>query len=294
MKYKAISLMKGGQDGAIFGNYLFRFGSRGVGRVYKLDALLGDKGKGEETPFISEIVLDRSDVLAPHSNAVFFGNEYYEKGDEFPLLYSNVYNNYKAADDKLEGVCCVYRVTRDGDVFSTTLVQLIEIGFTSDRELWRTNGEKDDVRPYGNFVLDTENGVYYAFVMRDAVKETRYFAFRAPKLCEGEINPALGVRKVTLTKSDILHYFDTPYHNYVQGACFHDGKIWSVEGFHGAIHPALRVIDTVKRAQVLHVDLFNEGLKIEPEFIDFAAGRCIYGDAKGGLYELEFEKGETD
>ena len=132
MKIKKLSSIVGGQDGAIYKNYLFRFSSKGGCTVYDLTKI-----EENMTP-IAEFKLDKSDFIVPHSNSVIFGNEFYSQGDEFPLLYSNVYNNYAKTEDKRVGICCVYRLVREGNTFSTTLVQLIKIGFTVDRGLWRS------------------------------------------------------------------------------------------------------------------------------------------------------------
>ena len=162
MEIQKIGKIYSGQDGAIFGNELFRFDSRGGGRVYDISALR----EGGEARMIAKVTLDRADVLVPHSNAVFFGIERYEEGDPYPLLYSNVYNNYATASDPRIGTCCVYRILRDGDSFSTVLLQLIEIGFCEDAELWRATPAAHGVRPYGNFMIDRDAGAYYAYVMR--------------------------------------------------------------------------------------------------------------------------------
>lgn len=279
MEIKTLSKIVGGQDGAIYKNYLFRFSSRGGCTVYDLSALCA-----EPAP-IAEFKLDGSELIVPHSNSVTFGNEFFAPEDEFPLLYSNVYNNYAKTEDKRVGICCVYRLLREGNTFSTKLVQLIKIGFTDDRSLWRSSGDVEDKRPYGNFVVDTDKDQLWAFVMRDGAMQTRYFAFDLPKLEDGEVG-ASGVREVTLTADMIKEYFDTPYHNYVQGAVCREGKIYSVEGFGEKIHPALRIIDTEKKCQLLHFDFFDAGYTDEAELIDFYGDRCIYGDHKGNLFEL--------
>lgn len=281
MKIKTLAKIIGGQDGAIYKNYLFRFSSKGGCTVYDMTAL-----DGEPEP-ISEFKLDKIDLIVPHSNSVTFGNEFFAPGDEFPLLYSNVYNNYAKNEDKRVGICCVYRLTREGNAFSTKLVQLIRIGFTDDRALWRSSGEVEDKRPYGNFVVDNDKNLIWAFVMRDGAMQTRYFAFDLPKLADGEIG-ASGVHEVTLTADMIKEYFDAPYHNYVQGAVCREGKIYSVEGFGEKIHPALRIIDTVEKRQILHFDFFDAGYTDEAELIDFYGDRCIYGDHIGDLFELVF------
>ena len=289
MNFKHIATMSDGQqDGAIFGNLLFRFNAKGQGRVYDLSAI-DPSAEPTALEAIATFTLDRIEDMVPHSNAVMFGTEYAEAGDEFPLLYSNVYNNYKKSEDRREGLCCVYRLQRAGESFRTTLVQVIEIGFTKDSNLW-CSAEVADVRPYGNFTIDRERGLYWAFVMRDAARATRYFSFRLPTLADGAWDETLGVHRVILHPHDILSQFDCPYHDYVQGACCHGGKIYSVEGFHadGKHPPAMRVIDTVAGVQERYVDLVAHNCLIEPECIDFLGDVCCYSDAHGVLYTVDF------
>lgn len=267
MKITNIGKIGAGQDGTVFKDLLFRFDGAHC-KVYDLK---------KELSFLSEFTLDRADVINPHSNAVVFGKEYFSPEDEFPLLYTNVYNNHAKCEETYCGVCCVYRIQREGDGFKTTFVQMIKIGFTDDT-LWRSENV-EDVRPWGNFVVDAVKGKYYAFVMRDGDRKTRYFAFDLPKLSDGE--------SVVLEKSDVLEYFDTPYHNFLQGACFRDGKIYEVEGFGEKIHPAIRIIDVEKKEQIFHMDLFDAGFEQEAELIDFWGDKCIYGDNKGNLFECD-------
>lgn len=279
-KFEHVWNMESGQDGAIFGDYVFRFDARGNCNVYSM-------AKQEKT---STFVLGGLDILVPHSNAVCFGTEYYEETDEFPLLYSNIYNNYSKAEDRLEGVCCVYRLTRNGSVFQTSLVQVIEIGFVENTEYWKSMGTTGDVRPYGNFVVDADGQKLYGFVMRDKERVTRYFSFALPKLADGEISEKFGVRTVTLGLDDIQSRFDCEYSNYIQGACCHENKIYSVEGFSDAVNPAkMRIIDLEKQVQEEVLDLYEMGLTIEPEFVDFFEGELYYSDAKGNVYHFTKE-----
>ena len=74
-----------GQDGAIWGDLLFRFSSSGDCRVYDLSR--------DGIPEVGAFRLDRWETLCPHSNSVSFGADYWAEGDEYPLLYSNIYNN---------------------------------------------------------------------------------------------------------------------------------------------------------------------------------------------------------
>ncbi len=278
--------MKSGQDGAIFKNYIFRLDQRGVGSVYDISTLDFDAAEPSDISPICIFTLDKAEKILPHSNSVSFGGEYFEEGDEFPLLYSNIYNNYAKAENKLCGVTCVYRIEREGNSFKSTLVQLIEIGFTDDRELWRSSGEVSDVRPYGNFVADAKNSKLWAFVMRDGEKETRYFRFAMPKLSDGELDLEYGVKKVVLREQDIEEKFDVPYHNYIQGAVCHEDKIYEVEGFGKDVRSAIRIIDLKEKRQEIYFDFYAAGYEVEPEFIDFFGERCIYSDAHGRVFLL--------
>ena len=279
MNYKYLFDTVVGQDGAIYGGYLIRFGSKGNGKVFSM----------EDHRLISEFTLDRIDLLMPHSNAVCFGTEFYQEGDEFPLLYSNIYNNYSKAEDRLEGVCCVYRLMRSGTVFSTKLVQVIRIGFTEDLTLWKSLEDRGDIRPYGNFVVDTDKNQYCAFCMRDKEQVTRYFTFQLPTSNDGVYDEKYGVKVVTLQKEDILKWFDCEYSRFMQGACYYQGKIYSVEGFSakGENKPKLQVVD-LEQEKAVGYDICSMGLEIEPEFIEAYEDRIYYSDATGKVYLFEF------
>lgn len=287
MKIKQIASIKPGQDGAIFNDTLFRFDTRGNCKVYDLSTLSLDKAEISELIPQAEFTLDRADEITPHSNSVVFGKEYYAEGDEFPLLYTNIYNTYAKSEDKMCGVCCVYRIERREGGFTSTLVQIIEIGFTDSRELWRSSGEVQDVRPYGNFVIDTENSKYWAYVMRDGERKTRYFRFNLPALSCGELDLRFGVKRAVLSAADIEEFFDVPYHNYVQGGVFCNGKIYEVEGFGKDVRSAIRVIDTEKKCEELYFDFYEAGYPAEPEFIDFWRASCVYIDAHGNVFILD-------
>ena len=280
----------GGQDGAFWKDYLFRFDAKGNGFAYDARGLDGEAEEPETLKLIGRFSVRPEEGLIPHFNAVVFGTEYYAPEDEFPLLYANIYNNYakyfKQADP-LPGVCCVYRLQRRDSDFSMTLVQVIRVGFT-ETPLWRSAGDVKDVRPYGNFVIDREKGLLYAFTMRDADRTTRYFSFKLPRLSQGQYSEAFGVNVVTLEEGDILDWFDTEYHHYIQGACCHEGKIYSTEGFDETIHTGIRIISPAERRQLLHVDLVEMGYPTEAEWIDFRSGKCYYSDARGRIYRLVF------
>lgn len=282
MKIKQIGKITDGQDGAIFGGLLFRFKTNGLCYVYDLKNLTIEN----KSPIVSIFTLDKADKIVPHSNAVVFSNQYYAEGDEFPLLYTNIYNNYAKCENKLKGVCCVYRITRCENDFTSQLIGFIEIGFADD-ELW---SDENDFRPYGNFVIDNENGLYYAFNMRNKEPKTTYFSFKLPDILNAAIDETFGVKKVVLSKEDIIDTFDTEYHHFIQGACCENGKIYSLEGFGGdkVNPPALRIISLKDKKQTEYIGFEEYGELEEPEFIYFENGVCYYCDNPGNLLTIEF------
>ena len=257
-----------GQDGAIYNGKVFYFSANGICKVH-------DLATGE---YLNYFTLDKVNVIVPHANSVCFGNTYYETGDDYPLLYVNVYNNYSTAADRREGTCCVYRLTETNGHFSTELVQLIKIGFTEDLNLWKSKENNADVVPYGNFVIDTDNNDLYAFVMRDADQKTRFFRFKLPAVTEGSYSSVYGCNVVTFEEADIESRFDVAYFSYMQGCCYADGKIFSVEGLgpDTGTEPALRVIDLETQSIVRTEKLAEFGLSGEPEMIDVFNGKLYF------------------
>jgi len=284
-KLKATPVFRGsdGQDGAMYGDFLFRFHSVGSCRVFSL----------KEQRQVSQFMLDRTDLLRPHCNTVCFGAEKYDSADEYPLLYCNIYNNYAKAEDRLEGVCCVYRLTRSGCEFSTKLVQVIRIGFVEERALWKSLPDQGDVRPYGNFVPDAGNRLLHAYVLRDAEHVTRYFTFDLPKLSAGEYSEEYGVNVVTLKREDIRAMFDCAYTDYIQGGCCYEGRLFNIAG--GTLNsptfpypPRLQIVDMEGRKQLECIELAEFGLVVEPEMIDFEGNTLYYMDGSGTVCTIEF------
>ncbi len=282
MKITQIGMITDGQDGAVFNGLLFRFKTNGACYVYDLKNLAVEK----RSPIVSIFTLDKADKIVPHSNSVVFSNQYYAEDDEFPLLYSNIYNNYAKCENKLKGVCCVYRIMRQDNEFTSQLIGVVEIGFADD-ELW---SDENDYRPYGNFVIDNKKGLYHAFTMRNKEPKTTYFTFKLPDILNADIDKELGVKKITLSKEDIIDCFDTEYHHFIQGACLLDGNVYSLEGFDGdeVNPPAMRIISLKDKKQTELIYFEDYGLKIEPELIYFENGICYYADNYGNLYTIEF------
>ena len=274
-----LGTISSGQDGAISNGYIFRFDQAGLCRVFCLSTL--EK--------IAEFTLEKADLLAPHSNSVCFGPNRWEEDDEFPIIYTNIYNNYSSRENRLEGVCCAYRIVRDGTQFTSQLLQVIQVDFVHDSRYWCSESVKD-VRPYGNFVVDGDDLI--AFVMRDETHATRFFRFALPKITEGVMDDVWGVPVAHLTPEHIEQQFDECYVNYMQGATCHNGILYSVEGFdmpNDNAHPYIHIFDTKQEKLVLAVDLTTLGLSRETEFVDVYQDTVYYGDCHGNFYQILFE-----
>ena len=265
------------QEGAIFDGKLFMLNHEELGGVF-------DMKSGE---MIGDFICDRTDFLSVHSNSICFGTEYYDKNDKYPLMYICVYNNYEGQSNQYEGHCGVYRITEDGSDFKGDLVQVIKIGFTEDRNMWKSLPNKGDICPYGNFIVDTDKNDLYAYVMRDATQTTRYYKFDLPKVNDGEYNSLFGCKTVTLNVADIKDQFDTEYSVYLQGADYVDGMILSSSGLGygrdgGAI---LRLVDLESKKVIKVFDAMSAGVYNEPEVIavDPDTKKVYYGSTDGQL-----------
>lgn len=221
-----------GQDGACYGDTIIEVGSTGSYFVQDINGNV----------LQSSINLDQYETIVPHANSVCFGTEKYQNSDDFPVFYVNAYNN----TDLPKGTCYVYRLKND---YLTTLLQTIRIGFTEDN-LWTGGGT--NVRPYGNFVVDTDNNKLYVFTLIDNSNVTRFFKFDLPELNDGST--------VVLNTSDIIEYFDVPYMDYIQGCCYYNGKIYATAGNNNMVAKSskLNVVDLTKKQIVSTVYLGNQ------------------------------------
>ncbi len=269
--HKRLGKIAPGQDGAICGGCIFRFDNAGHCTVIDFDTL---------EP-MGRFALDRLETVTPHSNAVCFGPVKYAPEDEFPLLYTNVYNTYQREADRREGMCCVYRITRQGAAFSSTLVQTITIGFTAKKGLWRSENAAD-IRPYGNFLIDSETNRLWAYTMLDENRVTRFFAFDLPAVSR----TAEGPETVVLPESAVIEQFDGDYTYFMQGAVLTKGHIITGQGF-TEDQPGIRMVDLRKKADIMFVPLLEHGLIHEPELFETYDGRLFYSDVEGNFYEIE-------
>ena len=87
MEMKRIGKIVSGQDGAIFGGFLFRLDHRGNCTVYKLAEI------SEESVPYAKFTLGSADILAPHSKTVRFFTLHILTGGYFlDNIFSVLYN----------------------------------------------------------------------------------------------------------------------------------------------------------------------------------------------------------
>lgn len=257
--YSAIStgLTMAGQDSAIASDgHIMTFTNNGY---YQVIDISGQQLK-------AQTALDQQATIAPHSNCSFFGTEKYDVDDLYPLVYTNAYN----ATGLPKGTLYAYRLKND---LTTEFLQTIKIGFTEE-DIW--TGGSSNVRPYGNFLMDTDNGKLYAYTMIDNLNVTRFFRFSMPELSDGA--------SVTLQESDIEDYFDVPYFYYIQGGCYYKGKIYASCGF-TADDCKLYVVDLTEKKVTSVVPL--GGFVGEPETV-FAYKDELYLSSSRKLFKMKF------
>lgn len=247
--------------------YMFYFGSSGYCRVLNISS--EPWSYGENTPNLVEI--GDSSTIMPHCNVAFWGNEKYDENDTFPIVFVNAYN----AEGLPKGTLYGYRIqmTENDNIvsFSMTLVQTISIGFT-DNEIW---ADANDTRPYGNFVLDTDTNTLYAYVIRDTLNLTRFFAFNMPSLSDGNVTFAL---------TDVIDQFDTEYFQLIQDNCYNGGNIYIA---HGKPNKGkIQRVNLSLKKRVSTIDLPLIGFSYEPEVCEIYNGKMLHGN--GYLYWLEF------
>ena len=250
-------------------------------------------GTGQWLPAGTHITKDMILSAAPetdHISLIAYNNEdpTYEAAYSGDVLYvySNVYNNYASQSDKHIGECCVFEVHGAANVWANSLVQVLKVGFIDDLDRWPAASES---RPYGNFLVDDEKECLYVYVMYSSKKLTYWYKFDLPDVSDGVWDEDYDCYVKTLKITDVKDQWTTPLQNYVQGACVHDGLIWSTEGFSatsGTNLARMRIIDPSRKSQIAVFNFYADGDPVEPEFIDFYNGRCYYGSVKQ-MYMLE-------
>lgn len=185
------------QGGDCWGDLFFQFTSfNSCVRVY--DLALKKLIQTVEIPSS-----ERGFVKDCHCNTVCFGSDYYDLNDEFPLIYVSTGNAYKGYTGAL-----VYRILRDQDQFSFTLVQTIL--FPEDRSSWT------EFVPAGDYA-------YLCYTTERVI-----FKFPMPKLENGNI--VVLSRLMAMESYQFSPQPDWMFTSRNQDRLFHEGKILYISG----------------------------------------------------------------
>ena len=242
--------------------YVFVLGSGGYINVLDFSTALPQS--------VGQFSIGTIDGEIPHANVAFWGNQKYNAGDDFPVLFLNAYQTTLP-----NGTLYGYRVqmTNVGGVitFTFTHVQTISVGFTSD-PVWY---DAADSRPFGNFVLDTDHNILYAYVLRDTLNLTRFFAFNMPDI---------SISTATLASTDVLTQFDTEYLNIIQDNCYDGGNIYIAHGTTNRGKIECVSLVEQKRVSTIDVPLLNDNK--EPETCTIYNNKMLAGN--GTMYWIDF------
>ena len=247
-----------GQDACQYNNKLFIFNSQGKFNVYDLI----------NKTLYGLFDLDENETIKPHCNSAFFGNKKYAEGDLFPILYVNAYNTSGLP----LGTLYAHRILFDStnNEYTTQLIQTIKIGFTNE-EIWTIQG---DIRPYGNFILNSDTNELYAFTLRG--ENTRFFKFNMPEIEIGD---------TILNTNDIIEMFDTEILPYIQGCTYSNNQIFALNGNDSIIQNSsyLNVINLNKKSITNKIPLSS--LMNEPEAI-FKYNQSLYIAGFNNFYKF--------
>jgi hypothetical protein len=222
------------QGGDCWGDYFFQFvENNSCVRVYNLS-----KKKLVQT--VSIPADQRGFVPKCHCNTVCFGSDFYDKSDDFPLIYvSTGYasNGYTGA--------LVYRIKKTRDEFTLDLVQTFQ--FPVDNSSWT------------EFVPAGE----YAYLCYRS--ERVIFKVRMPKFSEGDLIINRGMALETYQFTPQPDWMATSRN---QDRLFYNGKVIYITGVPQAKEAsAFVVLNLEKLERERIIDFIELGLRSESESV---------------------------
>lgn len=185
--YMNISLTGTGQGGANYGDFYFVGTNSGITyNVFNLKTKTKLGTFDVEAPSISDC----------HCNTLTFSNQFYEAGDEFPVLY--VCSGYGIGNNPKTFCVYGYRIINNEGVFSATLVHTITL--TASTGSWT------------EFIIDNEN--QQAFIKLDS----RWYKRTMPTISDGDITINMDNLEYISVQSGVK--------GSAQGHMFYNGKIY--------------------------------------------------------------------
>lgn len=235
------------QSAACYGDYMVSFTDKmATIRLYNLKTktLLAT---------VSQSALDS----LHHCNQSFFGNQFYQSGDAFPLVYITVNNNGSVAGGYLEAYRIVPTMgSTDYSSFTITLVQTITLPLMSD----------SNALGNANFAFDERSGFLYTYSRNNRSAADNYLRLRITKWSM----PKLSQGNVVFSDNDILDSWETgTIAENNQGAAIKNHLLFIFRGGGGLGYVYVQVFDLTEKSTVAIIDLYKDGFTMEPEGVFF-------------------------
>lgn len=238
------------QASAVYNNYLFQFFDGNIG-VYIYDL------KGKKLFQFVELPPNGRN----HCNNVSFSKLFYDKKDEYPLLYVSGSRN------KSYNHVQVYRIEKN-DSFKITQVQEISLPkSTQKNNLFWTS-----------VAIDNDNNSMYAYGNNNGAQFAKFSI------------PDISLNNVALTDDDILDQFTLDSFVHHQGAVIKNGIMYVTDGVpQWGDTNYLRIIDLYKHTQLYLFNLTDMGYNIETEGLSFYNNTLLVSNCKrSGIYMFRY------
>lgn len=252
-KYMKQSSTNPVQGADCYGDFLFQFQDHNAA-VYIYD-------------FKKKEYLGKTELNAKtlnHCNNVSFSRIFYEKGDEFPLLYVS------GSGNGLYNQVQVYRIINDNSLFS--IIQIQEIIFPKS---------------------SPDNDMYWTDVMIDPEDQIMYVTTAASS-GEGKVSifdiPDVKSTEVKLSDKDILDSFYVSKFTHHQGANIHNGMLYIFEGVpQWGDTNYLRIIDLNKKEDIARINITEKGFKAEAEGAFFYNEELYCATNNSGIFKFSLK-----
>lgn len=237
------------QGASCYGDYLFQFQDRNANvYIYNL------KYKEHVYTFTME------PIISNHCNNVSFSNVFYEKGDEFPLLYvsgsgSGTYNHAQ-----------VYRILRNNNLFTFTKVQEIILPKCSEANNLYWTG----------IIMDNDNNYMYIYANKNGAQIAK---LNIPDFNQPEI---------ILTDEDIIEQFSLNSFTHQQGAVISNGFLYVMDGVPGwGDTNYFRIIDLEKHEDYAIYNVSEMGFNQEFEGLTVYKDMLIAPTNGSGIFSIK-------
>lgn len=212
-----------------------------------------------------------------HCNQATFGVDFYEQGDEFPLLYIS----QRAREDLRCFVDC-YRIipfrTDSLSDFTSFEIQLVQT-------IYFPKMTNDNALGNVNCVIDQEKQLMYTYSRNNNKKDKNYgnckiSSFQIPNVYQ----PV-----VFLEDKDIIDSFQISCSAInMQGGCIKDGFLFIGQGYVSAGYIYMNVVDISQRVIHKRFDLLSMGVEWEPEGCFVYDGRIMVSSNDTNLWDFQF------